>query len=69
VPIEEIRAKEGSLNITLYVGGETQAQTDAAAEATATALPDALAGWLASSAAIRSSLGSLLRGRKGEQAV
>ncbi len=30
VPIEEIRAKEGNLSIPLFVGGETQAQTDAA---------------------------------------
>jgi len=56
VPMEEIRANEGSLNITLYVAGETQTQTDAAT----TALPDALKGWLKSSAEFRSSLQSLL---------
>ncbi len=60
VPIEEIRAKEGSLNITLYIGAETQAQTDAAAESATTALPDALTGWLKSSSLIRSSLSNLL---------
>ena len=60
IPIEEIRAKEGSLNITLYVGGETQAQTDAAVETAATALPDALKCWLESSSQLRNSLSSLL---------
>lgn len=61
VPIEEIRAKEGSLNITLYIGAETQAQTDAAAESATTALPDALKGWLKSSADVRSALAKLLQ--------
>ena len=56
VPIEEIRAKEGSLNITLYIGTETQAQTDAAAESATTVLPDALCGWLSSSTIVRSAL-------------
>lgn len=61
VPIEEIRAKEGNLSIPLYVGGETQAQTDAAtAETAIRALPDALAGWLDSSRKVRDSLQSLL---------
>lgn len=60
VPIEEIRAKEGNLSIPLYVGGETQAQTDAATETATTALPDALTAWLKSSAAVRHSLHSLL---------
>ena len=60
VPIEEIRAKEGNLSIPLYVGGETQAQTDAATEMAATALPDALAGWLESCNAVRCSLQALL---------
>ena len=54
MPIEEIRAKEGNLSIPLYVGGETQAQTDAATEMATTALPDALARewdeWLPSEA-------------------
>ena len=59
VPIEEIRAKEGNLSIPLYVGGETQAQTDAATESATTALPDALVGWLKSSAAVRQSLQTL----------
>ncbi|MBV6500090.1 MAG: hypothetical protein CJBNEKGG_02558 [Prosthecobacter sp.] len=62
VPIEEIRAKEGNLSIPLYVGGEMQAQTDAAAELAATALPDALAGWLKSSHKVRASLGALVGG-------
>lgn len=60
VPIEEIRAKEGNLSIPLYVGGETQAQTDAAAETATTALPEALSSWLESSRQLRSSLASLL---------
>jgi hypothetical protein len=47
------------LSIPLYVGGETQAQTDAATETATTALPDALAGWLESSAAVRQSLHTL----------
>lgn len=50
VPIVEIRAKEGNLSISLYVGRETQAQSDAATESAITALPCALAGWLKSSA-------------------
>lgn len=61
VPIEEIRAKEGNLSIPLYVGGETQAQTDAAAESATTALPDALAGWLESSTDLSSALAKLLQ--------
>jgi type I restriction enzyme M protein len=60
VPIEEIRAKEGNLSIPLYVGGETQAQTDAAAESATTALPEALTGWLKSSSLVRASLSILL---------
>ena len=64
VPIEEIRAKEGNLSIPLYVGGETQAQTDAATESATTALPDALAGWMESSAAVRQSLERLLVAKK-----
>ena len=42
VPIEGIRAKEGNLSIPLSVGGETQAQTDAATETATIALPVAL---------------------------
>ena len=60
VTIEEIRAKEGNLSIPLYVGGETHAQTDAAAETAVNALPDALAGWLESSRKVRDSLQTLL---------
>jgi type I restriction enzyme M protein len=59
VPIEEIRAKEGNLSIPLYVGGETQAQTDATSETATTALPNALAGWLKSSNEVRSTLAKL----------
>jgi type I restriction enzyme M protein len=59
VPIEEIRAKEGNLSIPLYVGGETQAQSDAAAETATTALPSALSGWLRSSASVRHSIEKL----------
>ncbi len=65
VPIEEIRAKEGNLSIPLYVGGETQAQTDVAAESARTALPEALLGWLESSAKLRAALSSLLRAEGG----
>ena len=65
VPIEEIRAKEGNLSIPLYVGGETQAQTDAAIETATTALPGALSGWLESSAKVHSALSSLLSAEGG----
>ena len=60
VPIEEIRAKEGSLNITLYIGAETQAQTDAASETATTALPVAIATWLESSHRVRTVIDSLM---------
>jgi type I restriction enzyme M protein len=60
VPIADIRAKDGNLSIPLYVGGETQAQTDAAAETATTALPDALNAWLESSRNVRNSLQHLL---------
>jgi type I restriction enzyme M protein len=62
VPIEEIRVKEGSLNITLYIGAETQVQTDVTTELAASALPDALADWLLSSRIVRESLKNLLNG-------
>lgn len=46
--MEKIQAKEGNLSISLYVGGETQAQSDAAAESTTTALPmPSRLGWKA----------------------
>jgi type I restriction enzyme M protein len=64
VPIEEIRAKEGNLSIPLYVVGESHAQMDAATETAVTALPEALAGWLESSASVRQSLQSLLVAEK-----
>jgi len=60
VPIEELRAKDGNLSIPLYVGGETQAQTDAATKSATTALPDALKAWLESSRKVRESLQLLL---------
>ena len=60
VPIEEIRTKEGNLSIPLYVGGETQGQTDAAAESATTALPNALSSWLENSRKVRDSLQTLL---------
>ena len=59
VPIEEIRAKEGNLSIPLFVGGETQAQTDAATESATTALPKALTKWFQSSQVARKSLAAL----------
>jgi type I restriction enzyme M protein len=61
VPVPDIRAKDGNLSIPLYVGGETQAQTDAASATAATSLPDALAAWMESSQALRQSLATLLR--------
>ena len=63
VPSEEIRAKVGNLSIPLYVGGETQAQADAATVTATTALPDALAAWLKSSKSVRASLETLLQTR------
>jgi len=59
VPIEEIRAKEGSLNITLYICAETQAQTDADSVTATTALPKVPTEWLQSSQQIRKSLAAL----------
>ncbi|MCB1087367.1 MAG: N-6 DNA methylase [Verrucomicrobiae bacterium] len=57
VPIEEIRAKEGNLGIfPLYVGGETQVQTD---EATQLAT-EALAMRLDNSTEVRNRLRPLL---------
>jgi hypothetical protein len=61
VPIEGIRAKEGNMSIPLYVGGETQARTDAATETATTALPDAFERWLKSSTEVRSALAKLLQ--------
>jgi type I restriction enzyme M protein len=61
VPIEEIRAKDGNLSIPLYVGGETQAQTDAATETAITALPEALTGWLKSGVAVRLALSAVTK--------
>lgn len=60
VPVADIRAKEGNLSIPLYVGGETQAQTDAAIESATAALPDALSSWLKSSCKVRESLQTIL---------
>jgi type I restriction enzyme M protein len=65
VPIEEIRAKEGNLSIPLYVGGETQAQTDAATESATTVLPDSLAGWIRSAEIVRQSLTAILGDQEG----
>ena len=64
VPMEKIRTKEGNLSNPKWVGGETQAQTDAAAETASSVLPVALAAWLESSAAVRQSLQSLLVAEK-----
>jgi len=64
VPMEKIRTKEGNLSDPQWVGGETQAQTDAAAETASSVLPVALAAWLESSAAVRQSLQSLLVAEK-----
>jgi len=59
VPIEGIRAKEGNLSIPLYVGGETQAQTDAATETATIALPVALTEWFQRSRQVRKFLAAL----------
>jgi len=59
VPIEEIRAQEGNLSIPLHVGGETQAQTDAATKTVTSALSYALAKWMQSSPQVRKSLVTL----------
>lgn len=61
VSLEEIRVKDGNLSIPLYLGGATQAQTDAETEKAITALPDALAAWLASSKTVHTSLETLLQ--------
>ena len=49
------------MSIPLYVGGETQARTDAATETATTALPDAFERWLKSSTEVRSALAKLLQ--------
>ena len=59
MPIEEIRANEGNMSIPLYVGGETQAQTDAATKTVTSALSDALAKWIQSSPQVRKSFVTL----------
>lgn len=64
VPIEEIRVKDGNLSIPLYIGAETQAQTDAAAESATTALPDALSAWLISSSKLHTSITQLFTPQK-----
>jgi len=51
---------EARVGIPLYVGGETQAQTDSSAETATTALPDVLAAWLESSTEVRKSLRQFL---------
>jgi type I restriction enzyme M protein len=60
VPIAEIRAKEGNLSIPLYVGGETQEQTDADTDSATMALPDALFSWVESSRKARAALENLM---------
>jgi type I restriction enzyme M protein len=59
VPIEGIRAKDANLSIPLHVGGETQAQTDAAIETASTALPVALLAWLERSQQLRKAIAAL----------
>lgn len=61
VPMEEIRTKEWSLNIPLYVGSESDAERQESVESAATALPTALARWLSSAKALRASLQTLLQ--------
>ena len=59
VPLEEIRARDGNLSIPLYVTTATVAsQTSTGSDSGS--LPDALSSWLASSAAVRHSLETLL---------
>ena len=57
--LEEIRSKDGSLSIPLYVETETNAQRDESANAATTALPVAVASWIKSSFDVRSSLTAL----------
>ena len=64
VPIEEIRAKEGNLSIPLYLGGESQSQTDTSSEAATMALTDTLTTWLESSRHLRKSMEALLNDKK-----
>lgn len=59
VPIDTIRANEGSLSIPLYVSGEGQAQPGTANETQAPALDDAVADWLEGSRIVRESLSCL----------
>jgi type I restriction enzyme M protein len=63
VPIEQIRAKEGNLSIPLYVDSEAQVQREETNQTSTTALPAALAAWLSSSTALRTSLQQLLKAK------
>jgi type I restriction enzyme M protein len=60
VSIEEVRAKEGNLSIPLYVGTESSTSLKESPDDRVNGLPDALSAWLASSAAVRKSLQSIL---------
>ena len=61
VPIEDIRAKDANLNITLYVAANQLPQAqDKSASGSGDALADALRAWGASSSAVRQSLEILL---------
>ncbi len=55
---EEIRAKEGNLSMPLYLGREVA--PSAKAGAPKDDLPEALAGWMRSSASVRTALAQLL---------
>jgi len=63
VPIEEIRAKEWSLNITLYVGADTQTKCGEVSGAGITALPAALRLWLESRVIVHRALVELSNGQ------
>lgn len=59
VPIEEIRAKEGSLSIPLYIVPETKTDFEEGGDNHTDDLPAALSSWLESSNAVRRSLSVL----------
>lgn len=61
--LEEIRAKDGNLSIPLYVAPAANGGADANPAANTASLPSALAGWLASSAQVRTALAELLEKR------
>ena len=62
--LEEIRAKDGSLSIPLYVAPQATEAREERAGYAANGLPGALSVWLASSAQVRASLQGLFDPKK-----